>query len=116
MAAGPSACNHERPAGTKRDPNVLDRMELAAARRVGLESATDAMQRGDLKQLKMLDTWVRKRAQVVLFNPDDLESLDLAISCLDGSLAPADREAALDKIAGGQLINPARDLCLEPAD
>jgi len=87
-------------------------MELTAARRVGLESASDGMRRRDLKRLKMLSVWVRSRAQVVLFQPDDLSSLDLAIECLEGSLLPAQVASRLEQISTGQLLAPARTLCL----
>jgi hypothetical protein len=110
------ACRHEAPPETKRDPSVLDGVERNAATRVGLETATDAMHRGDLKQLRMLGVWARKRAQVVLFEADDLEALDVAIACLDGSLAANDRAPALDKIKSGQLLKPARALCLDGND
>jgi hypothetical protein len=111
VVGGPCACHHDQTDG-KRDPAALDGMERAAARRVGLESAIDAMHRGDLNRLKMLGVWARTRAQVVLFETDDLSSLDLAIECLDGSLTQADRLTALDKIKSGQLLKPARELCL----
>ena len=91
-------------------------MELAAARRVGLETAADAIEQGDLKRLQMLAKWVRGRAQVVLFEPDDLKSLDLAITCLDGSLASDARAAALDEIKSGTLIKPTREACLKDAE
>jgi hypothetical protein len=112
----PCGCHHDSTPATKRDPAVLDGMERSSARRVGLETASDAMRRGDLKQLKMLGVWARNRAQVVLFEADDLQSLDVAIACLDGSLAPSDRRSALDKIQSGQLLKPARTLCLDQAD
>lgn len=111
VAVGPCACHHDT-TESKRDPAALDGMERSAARRVGLESAVDAMQRGDLNRLKMLSVWARTRAQVALFEADDLSSLDLAIECLDGGMTRADRLAALDKIKSGQLLNPARELCL----
>ena len=69
-------------------------MERSAARRVGLESTIDAMRRGDLNRLKMLSVWARTRAQVALFEADDLSSLDLAIECLDGSMTHAERLTA----------------------
>jgi hypothetical protein len=113
LAACCTAC-HDEPSRTKeRDVTVLDGMQLSAARRVGLESAVDAMDRGDLERLKMLKIWVQKRAQVVLFAPADVQALDLAISCLDGSLPRAEREAALDKVESGKLIKSAREVCLE---
>jgi hypothetical protein len=109
--AGPlGACHHDPE--KKRDPAAMDGVQRTAARRVGLESAIDAMQRGDLNRLKMLGVWARTRTQVALFDADDLSSLDVAIACLDGSLARADRQAALDKIQSGQLLKPASDLCL----
>jgi hypothetical protein len=97
----------------KRDPSVLDGVELSAARRVGLETASEAIQKGDVKKLKMLAVWVRKRAQVVLFEPDDLAALDIAITCLDGSLPEGERAAALAKISSGKLVQDARDVCLD---
>jgi hypothetical protein len=112
----PCACGHEAPPQTKRDPSVLDGVERSAATRVGLETATDAMRHGDLKKLRMLGVWARKRAQVVLFEANDLESLDVAIACLDGSLSANDRAPALAKIKSGQLLKPARALCLDGND
>ncbi len=100
----------------KRDPNVLDGVELSAARRVGLETASEAIQKGDVKKLKMLAVWVRKRAQVVLFEPDDLAALDIAITCLDGSLPEGERAAALAKVESGKLIRDARDVCLDQGE
>ncbi len=110
------ACHDKPSAATQRGSAVLDRMQLAAARRVGLESAVDAMDRGDLQRLKMLKVWVLGRAQVVLFEPADLKSLDLAIACLDGSLPREKREAALDAIESGTLVRSARELCLDEED
>ena len=112
----PCGCHHDGTPAAKRDPSVLDGMERSSARRVGLETASDAMRRGDLKQLKMLGVWARNRAQVVLFEADDLQSLDVAIACLEGSLPPNDRRPALDKIQSGQLLKAARQLCLDEAD
>lgn len=116
IAASPAACHHESSSESKRDPGAMDGMEQTAARRVGLESAADAMRRRDLQRLKMLGVWVRGRARVVLFEPDDLKALDLAITCLDGSLAPSERATALDQIKSGKLIRPARALCLSEAE
>ena len=108
------ACRHEpSPAARAHADGGLDGMELSAATRVGLESATDAMERRDLKRLKMLSVWVRGRAQVVLFTPDDLRSLDLAITCLEGGLSRSERTAAFDEIKTGQLSKAARSLCLD---
>ncbi len=110
-----SACQDKKPR-PKRDPAVLDRMELAAARRVGLETAVAAIEDGDLKRLQMLAKWARGRAQVIVFEPDDMKSLDLAITCLDGSLPREARAAALDEIKSGKLLKPTRDACLEEAE
>src|SRR5450432_4204173 len=116
IAASPAACHHESSSESKRDPGAMDGMEQTAARRVGLESAADAMQRRDLQRLKMLSVWVRGRARVVLFEPDDLKALDVAITCLDGSLAPSERTQALGQIKTGKLLKPARELCLSAAE
>ena len=89
----------------------LDRMQFSSARRVGLETATDAMQRGDVEQLKQLSIWVRKRAQVAIFEPDDLRSLDLAIACLERSATPSAAVAELDQLKSGTLKKPARQTC-----
>lgn len=105
LAAQLGACHHDSANETKRDPARLDGMEQTAARRVGLESATEAMQSRDLERLKMLSVWVRGRAKVVLFAADDLKSLDLAIACLDGSLAPGDRTPALDQVKSARSSN-----------
>jgi hypothetical protein len=113
-ALGLAACRSEPT--KKRDPNVLDGVELSAARRVGLETASEAIQKGDVKKLKMLAVWVRKRAQVVLFEPDDLAALDVAITCLDGSLPQGERAAALAKIESGKLVQDARDVCLDEGE
>jgi hypothetical protein len=107
-------CHHD--STSKRDPAVLDGVQRTAARRVGLESAIDAMQRRDLDRLKMLRVWARTRTQVALFDADDLASLDLAIACLDGTLARADRQASLDKIKSGKLLQPTSDLCLADSE
>jgi hypothetical protein len=114
--AFPSACHHDGALETKRDPAVLDGMELTAARRVGLESATDAMQRGDLKRLKMLSIWVRSRAQVVLFEPQDVESLDRAITCLENDSTRSAELTALAQIKSGALSKPAREACEREAE
>jgi len=56
---------------------------------------------------------VRKRAQVVLFQPNDLTSLDLAIACLEHSVAPSQAMASLQKLPGGKLLLSARTVCSE---
>lgn len=91
----------------------LDGMQLEAAGRVALESAADAMVRHDLQRLKMLSVWVRGRAQVVLFQPNDLSALDLAIGCLERSVSPREAAASLEQLTSGKLLVPARVLCAE---
>jgi hypothetical protein len=100
--------------GFKAKPVVsgeLDAMQLEAAGRVALESAADAMERRDLQRLRMLSRWVRERAQVVLFQPNDLSALDLAIGCLDHSVPPPQAVATLQKLTSGKLLTPARNMC-----
>ncbi|HEX2874221.1 MAG TPA: hypothetical protein VHP33_23365 [Polyangiaceae bacterium] len=91
----------------------LDGMQLEAAGRVALESAADAMERKDLERLRMLSRWVRERAQVVLFKPNDLKALDLAIGCLDHSVRPAEAVASLKELKSGKLLIPASSMCSE---
>jgi hypothetical protein len=97
----------------KSSAGELDAMQLEAAGRVALESAADAMERHDLERLRMLSRWVRGRAQVVLFQPNDLSALDLAIGCLDRSVAPNEALAILTKLTSGKLIVRAKVLCSE---
>jgi hypothetical protein len=91
----------------------LDAMQLEAAGRVALESAADAMERRDLTRLKMLSTWVRGRAQVVLFAADDLSALDLSIGCLDHSVSRRQALASFEKLGKCKLLIPARTVCDE---
>ena len=115
-ACGGPACHDASSLGAKRDPAVMDGMELTAARRVGLETAADAMQRGDLERLKMLSVWVRSRAQVVLLEPADLASLDCAISCLEDGSTRGKQLAELQQLKAGTLLKPARELCGRDAE
>jgi hypothetical protein len=116
VAVSGSACHSPSSLDAKRDPAVLDGMELTAAKRVGLESAADAMHRGDLKQLKLLSVWIRNRAQVVLLEPADLESLDRAIACLEADSTRSAQLTALAELKAGTLRVPARELCQRDAE
>ena len=111
------ACRNEGGStGFKAKPVVsgeLDGMQLEAASRIALESAADAMERRDLHRLRLLSRWVRERAQVVLFQPNDLSALDLAIGCLDHSVPPSQAVARLQKLTSGKLLTPARNMCSE---
>jgi len=111
------ACRSEsRATGFKNKPvasGELDAMQLEAAGRVALESAADAMERRDLERLRMLSHWVRERAQVVLFQPDDLSALDLAIGCLDHSVPVNQAAASLQQLSSGKLRLSARGVCSE---
>ena len=89
----------------------LDAMQLSSARRVALESATAAMQRHDLQRLKQLDLWVRNRAQVAIFEPDDVRSLELAITCLEHVPPPPEALGQLEQLKSGSLRAPARAVC-----
>lgn len=109
------ACRNEGEAtGFRAKPVVsgeLDGMQLEAAGRIALESAADAMERRDLERLRLLSRWVRERAQVVLFQPNDLSALDVAIGCLDRSVSPSQAAASLQKLTSGKLLTPARNMC-----
>jgi hypothetical protein len=86
-------------------------MQLSSARRVALESATAAMERHDLQRLKQLDVWVRNRAQVAVFEPDDLRALELAISCLEHVPPPLQAREQLALLKSGSLRASARAAC-----
>ena len=89
----------------------LDGMQLSSARRVALKSATDAMQRRDLERLKQLSVWVKKRAQVVILEPDDVRALDLAIECLEQVGPTSDALGSIDQLKSGTLKQKARAVC-----
>src|SRR4051812_28793412 len=106
----------EKPIRGDRSVRPLDGMERFAARSVSIETAISAMQERDVKKLKMLSVWVKKRDKTVLLSPDDVTSLDLAIECLEDKLTQSERSDALDEIKSGKLKASARDVCLEDTD
>jgi hypothetical protein len=89
-------------------------MQLSSARRMALQSAIGAMRQHDLQKLKMLDVWVRNRAQITLMEPDDLAALAIAIACLEAGTPPSDSESKLDALQTGKLREPARAACAGP--
>lgn len=115
--AASSACQRSEPeksgkgAAASASAGKLDGMQFSSARRVALESATAAMQRHDLERLKQLNVWVRNRAQVALFEPDDLKALELAIACLEHVPPPSDALAELGQLKSGSLRGAARSAC-----
>jgi hypothetical protein len=102
----------ERPIPPAPSNSALDGMQLSAARRVALESATAAMKRRDVERLKQLNVWVRHRATVPILEPDDLTSLDIAVGCLEHVAPPTEALAKLDALKSGRLRNEARSVCL----
>jgi hypothetical protein len=66
----------------------------------------------DLQRLKMLKIWVRDRAQVVLFDSDDMTALELSIACLEHSSPPEQALARLEGLKTGELRKSARGVCL----
>ena len=113
--AGAVACQRSEAgkagAAASASAGQLDAMQFSSARRVALESATAAMQRHDLQRLKQLDSWVRNRAQVAIFEPDDLRSLELAITCLEQVPPSPEALGQLDRLKSGSLRAPARAVC-----
>jgi hypothetical protein len=113
--AGGAACQRSEAgkagAAASASAGRLDAMQFSSARRVALESATAAMQRHDLQRLKQLDSWVRNRAQVAIFEPDDLRSLELAITCLEHVPPSPEALGQLDRLKSGSLRAPARAVC-----
>ena len=116
VATAISGCQKERPNRGNRTERPLDGMERFAARSVSMETAIDAIEQRDVKKLKMLSVWVRKRDKTALMSADDLKSLDLAIECLEGAKTQAERSVALDQIESGKLKAPARAACIEERD
>ena len=106
----------EKPIRGDRSVRPLDGMERFAARSVSIETAVGAMQERDLKKLKMLSVWVKKRDKTILLSPDDVSSLDLAIECLEQKLTQDERSNALGEIKSGRLKAAAREVCIEEAD
>lgn len=102
---------HEEQATTVASGSKLDGMQLDSARRVALQSAADAMKARNLPRLKQLSSWVRGRAQVVIFQASELDALDLAIACLEAGTAPADTKARLQSMQPNKLRAPASELC-----
>ncbi len=115
--AGPSACQRSTAeksgngAAASTSAGKLDGMQFSSARRVALESATAAMQRHDLERLKQLNVWVRNRAQVALFEADDLKALELAIACLEHVPKASDALEQLEQLKSGTLRSSARSAC-----
>ena len=89
----------------------LDGMQLAAGRRVALETAILAMKHRDQARLKQLRTWVLQRATVPLIEPADIEALELAIQCLEPGVDKAQPLARLDQLETGTLHTPAQIMC-----
>ncbi|HYQ46830.1 MAG TPA: hypothetical protein VER11_32895 [Polyangiaceae bacterium] len=103
----------DQPIRGDRSVRPLDGMERFAARSVSIETAIAAMHEGDVKKLKMLSVWVKKRDKTVLLSPDDVSSLDLAIECLEDKLTRDERSNRLDEIQTGKLKAAAREVCIE---
>jgi hypothetical protein len=112
------ACQEQKDKPIRGDRSVrpLDGMERFAARSVSIETAVAAMQERDVKKLKMLSVWVKKRDKTVLLSPDDVTSLDLAIECLEDKLTQDERSDALGEIKTGRLKAAAREVCIEETD
>jgi hypothetical protein len=112
-----AACQDKTPGKIKKSASPagsgqqLDRMQFSSAKRVALQSASEAIFNGDLERLKQLRVWVRQRADVALFEPDDLASLDAAIACLEQSSTAAATLEQLEEVESGTLRKPAQNLC-----
>ena len=111
-----TACHKEEPKKADKPVRAMDGLERYTARTVSIETAIEAMQERDVKKLRMLGVWVRKRDKTVLLTEDDLSSLDLAIDCIEGNRSQEERLSALDEIKSGRLKAPARELCIEDSD
>src|SRR3954464_3327096 len=113
-----TACQKDRSSesGGGAGTRAMDGLERYTRRTVSLETAVDAIRQRDVKKLKMLSVYVRKRDKTALFSDDDLSSLELAIVCLEGSKTEEERRVALAAIHTGTLKKAAREACLEEED
>ena len=117
-ALGALGCEREQERPRKRpfpataaSGEELDGMQLAAGRRVALETAATAMKHRDLGRLRQLRTWVHHRATVPLLEPADLTALDLAIQCLEPGAKANEVAAQLERLEAGTLRTPAQIMC-----
>lgn len=106
----------EKPAATlapDAGARPMDGMEKRAAGRAASESAREAMQKRDLRSLRMIRTYVLKRADEPLLPKEDLLLIDLGIQCLE--LGPAGSKAArglLARVKDTKLARATRQACL----
>ena len=110
-----AGCHQDEPQ-QERPKRAMDGLERYTARTVSIETAIEAMQQRDLRKLKMLGVWVRKRDKSVLLTDDDLSSLDLAVDCLEGNRSKEEHIVELDRINSGKLKAATRELCLDESD
>ena len=111
---GLAACQKERAnSDGSGGARALDGLERYTRRTVSIETAIDAIEQRDVKKLKMLEVYVRNRDKTALLTEDDLNLLDLAIECLEGSKSQQERSDALAEIKSGKLKAATREACIE---
>jgi hypothetical protein len=106
-------CQRDRAASTPdAGGRAMDGMEKRAAGRAASESARTAMEKHDLRELRMIRTYVLKRADEPLLPPEDVLLIDVGIQCLE--LGPAGAEAArglLARVKESKLARATRTAC-----
>jgi hypothetical protein len=113
LAFAQVACQQDRSASAPdAGGRPMDGMEKRAAGRAASESARTAMEKRDLRELRMIRTYVLKRADEPLLPPEDVLLIDLGIQCLE--LGPAGSEAArgmLGRVKESKLARATRTAC-----
>jgi hypothetical protein len=91
----------------------LDGMEVQATSRSAVQSAREALQKRDLRQLKMVQYYVLHRAHEPLLDPAELDLIDLGIWCMEnGPTTEARVEKATNASKDVRLARQVRLTCL----
>jgi hypothetical protein len=116
LSSGQLGCQKDRAAAAPdAGGRPMDGMEKRAAGRAASDSAREAMAKRDLRELRMIRTYVLKRADEPLLPQEDVLLIDLGIQCLE--LGPAGSEAArglLSRVKESKLARATRGACRIP--
>jgi hypothetical protein len=113
-AFGACGTNEEQVVGRDADAGrVLDGMEVQATSRSANESAREALQKRDLRQLKMVHYYVLHRAHEPLLGPAEVALLELGIWCIENGPATEARvEKAVSASKDARLARQVHITCL----
>jgi hypothetical protein len=100
-------------AGPDAGDRGMDGIEKRAAGRTASESAQTALAARDIRTLRMVRTYVLKRADEPLLPADDITLIELGIQCLElGRSAEKSARGVLARIPDGKLARATRAACL----